>query len=75
VKSARSSKAMPLDAKPDPRGRIVLDAKGDAIVLTMAEAEAIDRINAELDPMAETADRFTSHFATCPEAAQHRRKP
>ncbi len=53
-------KKMPLDAEPNERGNIGLDAHGFAVVLDMFSASDVVR--------------YTSHFASCPQAAQHRRK-
>jgi len=50
-------KRMPLNPAPDPRGRLALDATGLIVQGELAAA----------------GDRYTSHFATCPHAAQHRR--
>jgi hypothetical protein len=57
---------MPVDATPDPEGRVVF-----------VESDPTSR-----DPMVrilkadeKTSGRtYTSHFVTCPDAAQHRRK-
>lgn len=53
----------PIDAVPNPAGNIVLD--GDRY-------QIIDP--ADPDVVSPGGRRFTSHFATCPHAAQHRRR-
>lgn len=55
-----SGKSMPIDQRPDPNGNIVLDENNVAAVMAPAEARG--------------RRRFTSHFATCPNANQHRRR-
>ncbi len=57
----REGKRMPVDAEPHPEGNLVIDANQQAHVLTRDE----------LLPGA--ANRFRSHFATCPHAAGHRK--
>ena len=56
-----ANKRMPLDPTPVPDGNIVLVTRGEF-----------------LSPLAVTgasgSPRYKSHFATCPNAAQHRRK-
>lgn len=55
---------MPVDAKPDPAGGFVLTLKADG----QLHAEAF------YEPTHGTKrNRYTSHFATCPNASQHRR--
>ena len=55
---------MPLDEAADPAGNVLLLENGNCLV------------PAPEDEVWETAggSRHTSHFATCPDAAQHRRK-
>lgn len=59
---------MPLDAEPVPLGTIVLsklvDGREVARYLTPSNAE----------DFADGRPRYTSHFSTCPDAAQWRRK-
>lgn len=55
-----SNARMPIDYDPVPDGRVVVVA-GVARFLRKGETT--------------TAARFTSHFATCPNAARHRRRP
>lgn len=58
-----SGKRMPLDAEPDPvKGNIAL-VGGVWCVLSRAE----------LADLGGDRPRYTSHFATCPDAAKHRR--
>jgi hypothetical protein len=61
--STASGKLMPLDAEPHPDGNIVLIPAG-AMVLSKETAETGKRIGSR---------RYRSHFATCPDAAQHRK--
>lgn len=51
-------KAMPLDAEPDQRGNCWFDDGGK---MRVGGADRPDRL------------RYLSHFATCPQAATHRR--
>lgn len=55
-----AGKRMPVDAQPTKR--ISLDSYG---VKTFGD----------LAPVANVVDTYTSHFATCPSAAQHRKHP
>jgi hypothetical protein len=56
----RSDKMMPVDANPDPRGNIeIFDGFGSVIEKT------------DLFP---GRDRYISHWATCPNAQEHRKK-
>lgn len=57
-----AGKSMPIDATPDPDGIVFID-RGVAKVLGPIE----------LALLAEGAPRWTSHFATCPNADEHRR--
>jgi hypothetical protein len=54
----QSGRAMPLDAEPSASGTIVVDGEHARV--------------AKPDP-ADPQPRYTSHFATCPGAGQHRR--
>lgn len=65
-----SGRRIPLDPEPDPAGRVRLDAIGPAtdraaMVLPTDEAEAAHAAGEDL---------YVSHFATCPQADQHRRR-
>ena len=53
-------KAMPLDETPNPNGNMVL--VGGKMRGATAEDDKLHR------------PRYTSHFATCPDASQHRRR-
>jgi len=53
--------SVPLDAEPVPNGNIVLRSDGIAVYLKAADARP-------------TGGCFVSHFATCPNAAQHRKR-
>lgn len=57
-----TGKPAPLDAQPVDDGNIVLDDGETYRVLTKAERATVVDI-----------PRYTSHFATCPTARQHRR--
>jgi len=60
VVSAASGKRMPVNEKPDLDGNLMIDAEGKAHVI---------------DPKKPVATlTYTSHFATCPEAAQWKKK-
>lgn len=60
----RAGKAVPLDAEPADDGNVVLQEDGTARVLTRRQ----------MDGGGVAAPRYTSHFATCPDAARHRRR-
>jgi hypothetical protein len=66
-----SGKAMPLDAEPNPDGNVFRHSDGQkAAVLTADEIKAvIGEVGSDVN-----ANRYTSHFATCPNAAKHRKK-
>ena len=55
-------KLMPIEAQPCPEGNVVIE-EGMAMVIR----DGID--------LFEDRPRYKSHFATCPNAAQHRRGP
>lgn len=61
-------KPIPLDAEPDPAGRIVF-VSGDTVRVLRKDEEPPSHA---LVPR--KGQRYTSHFATCPNAEQHRRK-
>jgi hypothetical protein len=69
VKMVVSGKNMPLDADPDPEhGNIIVTKEGYGIPLTSLTGpsrDAAKRCGVELR---------VSHFATCPNADQHRRR-
>lgn len=58
AKSAATGKAMPLDAEPVPDGNIVINSRGEAVVLKKGE-------EAKLLP---ETPRFRSHYSTCKQA-------
>ena len=55
-----NGKRMPLDEDPDPAGKFTLDEEHNPPVAEYAKPDA-------------KGELFTSHFATCPNAAEHRR--
>jgi hypothetical protein len=65
ARGRRRVKSMPVDAEPSPRGNVILfHREGEGIVCrTLRRGEAV-RFGERLR---------TSHFATCPNAKQHRR--
>jgi len=63
--TATNGKRIPIDAKPDPKGRIRIEEKGPGDCVAHVEKEVGATLFAE-------GDRFTSHFATCPDAAKFR---
>lgn len=62
-----SGKRMPVDAEPTDGGNVFLWRK-DGEVRAMVLG-ALDTVRTELD----NGKRYTSHFVTCPDAAEHRR--
>ena len=60
---------VPIDEGPDPNGIIVLEEEGRRTPL----ARYLTKEQRE-QPPAKGEERFTSHFATCPNSEQHRRK-
>jgi hypothetical protein len=66
-----NGKRMPVDDQPTPDGTLVLsDPSPGAYAPTVAQY-----VEPEQSPLFEVPDppRFTSHFATCPNADQHRK--
>lgn len=55
----RSGKRMPLDARPTPNGNLEIDL-ADCVYFVTPDLNAAGK-------------RYTSHFATCPNASEHRR--
>lgn len=55
-----AGRRMPLDPDPSSAGNVVIEADGKARVLPPVEAARY------------TGEKFTSHFATCPDAARFR---
>lgn len=58
-----NGKAMPLDPDPSPNGNLALD--GETVIVCGKTAAEQRRANGEA--------LYLSHFATCPQAASHRR--
>lgn len=54
---------MPLDAQPVVAGNIEVSRRPDGAILATVRAEAQGE-----------AQRYVSHFSTCPQAGQHRRR-
>ena len=54
-----TGKSMPIDRDPNPEGNLVLDENNIASVVAPTEGKG--------------QTRYTSHFATCPDAGQHRK--
>jgi hypothetical protein len=66
-----AGKRMPVDAQPNPDGNLVLApaaSPGQPPTAYVAPAPIL-----LLGGSTPRMDRYTSHFATCPNAAQHRR--
>jgi len=59
------NKRMPVDAEPDLEGLLVLDEGPDGTVRSCVSSSLLTSLFQEV--------RYTSHFATCPEAARWRR--
>lgn len=62
----RRGKAMPLDPKPSEEGRFVYDGDTD-------DGKPRVAFLTEDQLKLHQGDRYTSHFATCPNSKQHRR--
>lgn len=60
---------MPLDPEPTDEGNIVLAHREGLVPLATVFSNA-----SAAREGAPNADRYTSHFVTCPHAASHRRK-
>lgn len=57
----KSGRRMPINVTPDPHGNVILKTGGEVPVAVVT-----------VQPPAEGEVRYTSHLATCPNAAQHR---
>lgn len=68
--NASTGKQAPVDARPDPKGNVVIDS-GAYKVLTKAEMSALDII--AQDKNQRQTVRYNLHFATCPKAGTFRR--
>jgi len=69
----RTGKNMPVDAVPDMRSK---DQGGGNLVLTLHGGEFGELRSESYYPPKHDAkrNRYTSHFSTCPNAAEHRSK-
>ena len=66
-----AGRKMPVNAKPDPEGKLIGFLTFDAV----GRAELnVDTYRAD-EPKHQGRNRWTSHFATCPKAGEHRRGP
>lgn len=65
---ARTSagRPMPLDAEPNPAGTCTLEHTAEGALLV--------RVDPSPPLEVDTRPRYTSHFATCPHADQHRKR-
>ena len=61
-------KRMPVDAKPVPNGNIYLVHRGQRKAPLAVHAK-FDRIDGQKIP------KYRAHFASCPNASRHRRRP
>lgn len=66
-------KSMPIDAEPNYIDGNVLLVWQDGMV-AMSDGLPCVRVASKANPAPEGADRYTSHFFTCPNAAFHRRR-
>lgn len=62
----KAGRNMPVDVEPHPAGNLELTPREDGAPLVAM----IDPMDAQLTF---TANRYRSHFATCPDASSHRR--
>lgn len=61
-----AGKTMPIDPKPNPDGNLqIVDRSGAQIIVAVVNDTLFDD---------ETTVRYTSHFATCPDADEFRRR-
>lgn len=65
----RKGAKIPLDPEPVPTGNVILDRQGLAVVL---DRERLKVLEARADR--ERWPRYVSHFATCPNRDQFRRR-
>jgi hypothetical protein len=74
--STEQGKRMPVDAERTERGNIVLSHRGlgEPPVAVLLRAEQIEQLRSEHErsPQPGPLRLFTSHFAHCPNAAEHR---
>lgn len=72
--TSTQGRVVPVDLQPSPDGNLVLVAEGRvtrALNTAVSEGPRHAEVQAAL---AAGSPRFKSHFATCPQAAEHRRK-
>lgn len=73
VKTRRGAR-MPLDPRPVEGGNVVLEVvAGETLARVLTKQEVAQGILVGPDDPAVEPGRFLSHYATCPNAAQHRR--
>lgn len=66
----QKGRRMPLDPEPTPDGNLVL-----APAVEARRAPTVVALTAHNDPPLDpNTPRYTSHFATCPDAPRHRRR-
>jgi hypothetical protein len=58
---------MPVDAQPTPDGNVIISDDDPPLAVVMPPGQAA------LFAVHTGADRYTAHFATCPNAEQHRK--
>ncbi len=68
----QAGKRMPIDATPRADGNVQIKPDGSAQVL---KADELADVSRRCSLEGHTPRLFTSHFATCPSAASHRKKP
>jgi hypothetical protein len=66
AKSESTGRMMPLDAEPSRDGTFVLLGWESPPIAAKPQPAG--------DPLAAATEKYSSHFATCPNAAQHRGK-
>lgn len=66
AKSETTGRMMPVDAEPSAEGTFVLLGFEDPPIAAKPDGSG--------DPLAAATARHTSHFATCPDADQHRKR-
>ena len=65
-------KMMPVDCEPTPDGNLLLGGDPAAVIIHV-KPEDKPKILRQLEALGKPAFFYTSHFATCPNAAQHRK--
>lgn len=68
-----SGKAMPIDAKPTSTGNLVLRDHTDNVGTVQVLDSPMTVLDAKKAGARDDEPRFTSHFATCPNSASHRK--